>query len=73
MIVCAYDNPDTMARECWQDGRLLCHYKAELFVLRDGGVQLIPANLFFFGANVGPWKTGQLFGDPVVMVMANRD
>ena len=28
MAVCTYDNPSTMARECWQDGLLFCHYKA---------------------------------------------
>ena len=34
MAVCTYDNPSTMARECWQDVRLLCHYKAVEVIVR---------------------------------------
>ena len=60
MTVCTYDNPATMARECWRDGELLCHYSAELFALQKWPV---PASQFFFGANIGDWKTGQLVGD----------
>ena len=60
MAVCTYDNPATMARECWQDGKLICHYKASLLYLREP----IPSEYFFFGANVGPWQEGQLVGDP---------
>ena len=60
MDICTYDNPATMARECWQDGRLIYHYKAELFALK---YWTIPARMFFFGANIGDWKTGQLVGD----------
>lgn len=60
MSVCTYDNPATMQRECWQDGRLLCAYSAEFWALKRWR---IPAHIFFFGANVGDWKTGQLFGD----------
>jgi len=59
MSVCTYDNPATMARECWQDGKLLCHYTADLLSSK----KRIPGHLFFFGANIGPWKTGQLCGD----------
>ena len=58
--VCAYDNPATMQRECWQDGKLLCAYSAELYALKEWTV---PAELYFFGANIGDWKTGQLVGD----------
>jgi hypothetical protein len=61
--VCTYDNPSTMARECWQGGKLLCHYSASLFLMR----KKIPAEHFFFGANIGPWKTGQLVGDSDAM------
>lgn len=64
MAVCTYDNPATMSRECWQDGKLLCSYKAELFLL---DVE-IPAHLFFFGANIGDWKVGQLVGDKEAMI-----
>ena len=58
---CTYDNPATMARECWQDGRLLCHYSYQL--LPPFAKEPIPAKHFFFGANVGPWKLGQMVGD----------
>ena len=65
MAVCTYDNPATMSRECWQDGELLCHYSASLFALKDWPV---PERLFFFGANIGDWKTGQLVGDRTAMI-----
>jgi hypothetical protein len=57
MLICTYDNPMYMLRECWQDGELVCSYEIE-------GRRLVPNNLFFFGANIGDWKTGQLVGDP---------
>lgn len=60
MSVCTYDNPVTMARECWQDGKLLCKYDSKLFFIEPFP---IPAENFFFGANIGPWKTEQLVGD----------
>lgn len=58
--VCTYDNPATMARECWQDGKLVVSYSAELFFLKKWPV---PRELYFFGASIGDWKTGQLVGD----------
>ena len=61
MSVCTYDNPDSMARECWQDGELICSYQASL-LMRDPFP--LPPEAFFFGANIGPWETGQLHGDP---------
>jgi hypothetical protein len=63
-MVCTYDNPATMSRECWQDGKLICAYKMELFFLK---VWPIPADKFFFGANIGDWKTGQMVGNPHAM------
>ena len=62
---CTYDNPETMARECWKDGRLICHYGAELFLQHE--VQKIPPDKLFFGANIGPFKLGQMIGDPEAM------
>lgn len=56
---CTYDNPATMSRECWQDGRLICSYKAELLMSHEP----IPASQFFFGANVGDWLPGRLLGE----------
>jgi hypothetical protein len=64
MAVCTFDNPATMRRECWQDGRLLCSYAFELYVLKEWPV---PGRLYFFGANIGDWKTGQLVGDSAAM------
>lgn len=65
MKVCTYDNPATMQRECWQDGRLICSYSMQIIELGN-----IPAEHFFFGANVGKWKTGQLFGE--IEAMENK-
>ena len=61
MAVCTYDNPATMARECWKDGRLICHYAHHL--LPPLAKEPIPAEHFFFGANIGPWELGQMVGD----------
>lgn len=61
MAVCTYDNPATMSRECWQDGKLLCAYSA--FILPPFTKQQIPPEHFFFGANVGPWETGRMVGN----------
>ena len=65
MIVCTYDNPDTGQRECWQDGKLLCSYS--VLVLSGISRNPIPGPLFFFGANIGPWKLGQIVGDAQAM------
>ena len=69
MAACTYDNPDTMARECWQDGRLVCKYDAALLLrkLRLSETQPVPPEHFFFGANIGDWKAGQLVGDASAM------
>jgi hypothetical protein len=64
MSVCTYDNPDTLSRECWQDGRLISAYQLGLMMSKSWPPP--PENLFF-GANVGPWKSGQLLGDPTAM------
>ncbi len=58
MACCTYDNPATMARECWQDGKLICHYQQILFDIPEP----IPTEYYFFGANIGAWKEGQLIG-----------
>ena len=63
MSVCTYDNPATMARECWADGRLLCHYSATLLETKS----TIPREHLFFGANIGPWKAGQMVGDAAAL------
>jgi len=69
MTTCVYDNPDTMARECYRDGQLVCHYTAALLLrkLSPWENQPVPGKYFFFGANIGPWKAGQLVGDRAAM------
>lgn len=61
MTVCTYDNPATMARECWQDGKVRSQYSFQL--LPPYASEPIPGKYFFFGANIGPWKPGQMVGD----------
>lgn len=61
--VCTYDNPGTQRRECWQNGRLLCFYSAEVLLSK----QPPRGNSLFFGANVGDWNPGQLVGDASAM------
>lgn len=61
MSACTFDNPDTMRRECWQDGKLVAFYSATLMLSK--GHWPPPSHKFFFGANVGPWTPGQIFGD----------
>jgi hypothetical protein len=59
--VCVYDSPD-MRRECWENGKMI--YAIQAFVLCQKGGPGFP---IFFGANIGPWKTGQIVGDPKAM------
>ena len=65
MSTCTYDNPATMSRECWQDGRLICAYSFK--ILPPFAKYPIPGYLFFFGANVGPWEEERLIGDAEAM------
>lgn len=68
-VVCTYDNPATMARECWQDGQLICHYTMEALMRKPNNWerQPIPREYLFFGANIGDWATGQCVGDLAAM------
>ncbi len=65
MSVCAYDNPITMNRECWQNGKMICHYSCN--ILRPYSDKPFPRDLFFFGANTGNWEPGKLIGDKNAM------
>jgi len=58
-----HDNPATMRRECWQNGRIVCSYSWQ--VLPPFAKTSIPSSLFFFGANIGKFIPGQriTFGD----------
>ena len=58
--VCTIDNPQTMRRESWQNGRLLCSYAMSAL---PPFAESPPAECYFFGANIGPWQTGQFVGD----------
>lgn len=77
MAVCVYDNPAYMMRECWQDGCLLVAYSDS--ILPDVARYPIPALYYFLGADIGPWVSGQMVGDPsaiaddVLLELANRD
>lgn len=69
MKTCTYDNPATMQRECWQDGRLIAAYSMALLLSnpRFGLTQPIPGRYFFFGANVGDWEPVRLIGHACAM------
>lgn len=58
MSACTFDNPATMQRECWQNKELVCAYSAVFLSQVQRTYYPI-----FFGANIGPWKTGQIVGD----------
>jgi len=65
MKTCTYDNPATMARECWQDGELL--YAYSYLILAPYAREPIPRGYFFLGAAVGPWNAGKLYGNADAM------
>jgi hypothetical protein len=65
MTVCTFDNPATLRRECWKDQKLYCSYDAAL--LPPFAKRPIPREHFFFGANIGPWLSGQKVGDPAAI------
>ena len=64
MAVCTYDNPDTMSRECWQDGRLVCYYSACVLALKEWPVR---ERQLYLCANIGDWVAGQIVGDKEAM------
>lgn len=64
--VATYDNPATQCRECWADGRLVASYQMPLLVAQ--GRWPPPPKRFFLGANVGPWKEGQIVGDEAAIL-----
>lgn len=70
LAVCVYDNPATMQREAWQDGELLYAYSMQLLTLMEGGQA--PWVKIFFGANVGPWRSGQIVGESRAIAIDHR-
>lgn len=59
MFVATFDNPATMCREAWQDGRLVAHISAALLDSRD--FRGHPS--MHMGLSGGPFKPGLLWGD----------
>jgi len=60
-----FDNPATGFRQCWSGGRLV--FQIDSFFLAEIYGGDAPRDLlrrFFFGADIGPWKSGQKVGDP---------
>lgn len=58
MPSCIYDNPATMRREAWRDGRLIAFWSLELISFG------FPA----MGEPPEPWADGKLSGDPAALV-----
>lgn len=69
MSACTYDNPATMSRECWQDGRLMAAYTLDAMM---GGDWPPPARRCHMGANIGEWKAGRIVGDADAIGPVNR-
>ena len=65
MAICVYDNPHSMARECWINGKLVCSYSMDIFFIKPPPwmAQPIPGEYLFFPANIGPWQKGRLVGE----------
>lgn len=61
MKTCTYDNPATMQREAWQDGRLVAAISADL--MHTKGFNGHPR--MHMGLNVGrDFIPGEIHGDP---------
>ena len=71
MKTCVYDNPNTMARECWQDGKLFYSYSAEL--ISQKGHWPPPRKYFVKQSDIGNWKTGQIVGDILAMLPIEKE
>lgn len=68
MTAAVYDNPATMRREAWQDGRLVCDVSAAQLETRGWeGHRRFP-----FMLNVGYWSAGQLIGDRAALSAADN-
>lgn len=62
MAVCSYDNPDTMRREAWKDGKLIMSMDASLFFLKESQKLIVP---FQLGGH--KWSAGRIWGDPAAL------
>ena len=69
MKTAVFDNPATMCREMWQDGKLLAHLSADA-MLQKGfrGHPTIPLPL-----NCGEWCPGRVDGDAAAIAEFDDD
>lgn len=64
--VCILDNPYTMRREAYRNGREIGSLSLTLMLTRGfRGYRFMP---FYF--NVGPWRDGAVYGDATALVEA---
>lgn len=64
MEVCALDNPNTMRREAWQDGKLVASIDAMLLENRGfSGHPDLPFQLNYKSPSGGIWLAGQYYGN----------
>lgn len=62
--IAIYDNPATMAREAWADGRIMEHITADV-------VHSVDLARSAFG--VGPWSSGKIYGDAAAIEAPKGD
>jgi hypothetical protein len=64
MTVCVFDNPTTMLREAWQDGKVIAHISERLMYTKGfNGYKTM-----FFGLNVGrDFIPCKVYGDNLAM------
>ncbi len=68
MSVALYDNPATMCREAWRNGRLDGHLSASLLLNRSfRGDRSMP----FWLNGAHPWKPGHVDGDSLAVPPLN--
>ena len=65
MSVCVYDNPASMCREAWQDGKVIAHVSMDMLFSKDYKGH---RRLFFGLACKADWCTGKIvWGDANAM------
>lgn len=62
MTVCVYDKPDTMAREHWENGKLL--YNIKLHPIVAVVDKFVPPEYYIFDEDIRDWNPGQIIGNP---------
>ena len=64
MAICCYDNPKTMAREFWRDGRLIFSTPHRMCAEPTAvGWQSLIGSQLPADVHLGHWQAGQLAGD----------